>query len=166
MDRYQVRYALLKITLLALAGTTWVFWSFIFSMRPEDSQADALSSLVRLPASIPGQISGMAPPAKVADPIEMDVVKLPCWDRAEEPARDISARWVRLTGKVCQNAGEAESISVRNLTNGFSATVFTTLDKGMTTDFIPLQVGPNAIQIRFDQGQGVAKESQFSLVRE
>ena len=109
----------------------------------------------------------MSPQAKVADPIEMGIVRLPCWDHAGEPTVDTSARWVRLTGRVCQNEGGAESISVRNLTNGFSATVFPTLGKGMTTDFIPLQSGQNAILIRFDQGEGMAaKESQFSLVGE
>lgn len=166
-----MRFALLKVTLLVLAGSTWVFWSFVFSTRPETAAEDALESLVRLPASLPQQIPGMStlPSTRANDPIEMDVVRIPCWEKSSSPQIDTSARWIRLTGRRCQGeaaAPLADSVSVRNLTNGYVATVFPMQNRNMTTDFIPLQSGHNEILIHFDQGEGASVESQVSFVRE
>ena len=55
---------------------------------------------------------------------------------------------------------------MRNLTNGYVATVFPTQPVGMTTDFIPLQEGKNDIVIRYNQSAGVAVENQYSFNRE
>src|SRR4051812_22855555 len=101
MDRNQVRVALLKITMVVLMASTWVFWSFIFATRPEEAAAaDPLVDLVRLPASLPAslpaQFPGMQTTQKTMDPIAMDVVKVPCWDRAATKDKETSARWVRL----------------------------------------------------------------------
>ena len=179
MDRHQVRFALLKIFLVVLAGTSWLFSSFIMNTRPEESE-DALSSLVRLPASLPAQIPGIsvipgieqnlpglvAPQVKTMPPIEMNVVKVACWDNSRDSHNKTSARWIRLTGKACQTTSPLEGVSVRNVTNGYVATVFPTAMRGMTTDFIPLQSGRNEIRIRFDQGDGATLESQVSFLRE
>lgn len=173
---------MLKISLVALMGCTWVFWSFLFASRPEETDVDTLTSLVRLPASIPAQIPGIsnipglqkslpgvafAPPtSRAAPPIEMDIVKVPCWDKTDEVENETSARWVRLVGKNCESDASSDTVTVRNLTNGYVATVFPTQLKGMTTDFIPLQAGKNEILIRFNQGAGVTTESQVSFIRE
>ena len=164
MDRNQVRMALLKISLVVLTASTWVFSSFIFATRPEEADGDALTALVRLPASLPSQL--VAPEVKTPDPIEMDVVKLACWEKSEETEQSTSARWIRLTGKHCHGGGLSENVVVRNLTNGYSATVFPTQAHGLTTDFIPLQDGRNDILIRFEQAPGVAVEQQVAFYRE
>lgn len=163
MDRNQVRYALLKITALVLLGTTWVFWSFVYSTRPEQaSNANPLEALIRLPASLPEQL---APTTKVLPPIDMNVLAVPCWDMKDGAQRDTGARWIRLTGKACHVDGNAENVSVRNLSNGYAATVFAAAD-AMTTDFIPLQNGKNDILIRFDSSPGVSVESKFTFSRQ
>lgn len=162
---------MLKIAFIVLLGTTWVFWSFIFSTRPEDVDADTLTALVRLPASIPSQLPealpGVFAAPKIADPIHMGEIKVPCWDASNESEQETHLRWVRLTGKPCGSAGSGNDvISVRNLTTGYSATVFPLQARSLTTDFIPLQAGRNNILIRFEQGPGVALEQQLSFYRE
>lgn len=163
MDRNQVRYALLKITAFVLVGTTWVFGSFVYSSRPEQATAATpLEALIRLPASLPTQL---APTTKVLPPIDMNVVALPCWDVKDGAAKGTGARWIRLTGKACQVNGNAENVSVRNLSNGYTATIFPA-SGALTTDFIPLQMGKNDIMIRFESSRGVRVESQFTFSRQ
>jgi hypothetical protein len=172
MNRNQVRLALLKISLVVLAGSTWIFSSFIFATRPEESEPDALTALVRLPASLPAQLPGalpgvFAPAVKVNEPIEMDTVKVACWDSNDEAEQETSARWIRLTGRPCQAAIGADAVTVRNLTNGYVATVFPTQPaNALTTDFIPLQEGQNHILIRYAQERGAAVEQQLTFNRE
>ncbi|MGE0526968.1 MAG: hypothetical protein AB7G93_04085 [Bdellovibrionales bacterium] len=166
MDRHQVRYTLLKLTGLVLIATTWVFWSFVYGTRPETPDADALTTLVRLPASLPGVFT---PEVKSVGPIRMDVHKLGCWDQAGSQLIDVSARWVRLTGKTCDSGTRAETVTVRNLSNGYVATVFAAAPGELTTDFIPLQVGRNEILVRIEQGadkdSDVSLENLFTFVR-
>ena len=101
MDRHQVRFALLKITMLVLLGTTWVFWSFVYATRPEPPEnPNALDALIRLPASLPAQLAVHTP--KPMKPIEMSVMKLACWDMQDLSEKDTDARWIRLTGRACQ----------------------------------------------------------------
>ncbi len=175
MDQHQVRWALLKISFVALMGSSWIFTSFIFGTQPTDStdeieSDDALVSLVRIPASLPGQLPGQLPKLLMAqtqpmEPIRMDVVKLPCWDLPEVAEQPISSRWVRLTGRPCQSGALPESIEVNNLANGYSGTVFATQKDAMTTDFIPLEEGNNEIMVRIGQADGVAFENRFVLVK-
>ncbi len=164
MDRHQVRLGLFKITIAVLALSTWVFSSVVFSTRPQVAEAgndDALSNLVRLPASLPV----FSPAAdKVAEPVRMDVVHLPCWDKKDAMIKDTSARWLRLTGRACQL--EPQDVSVRNLSNGYVATVFTPKTGDMTTDFIPLQNGKNDILIRFGTEPSSGFESQITFIRD
>jgi hypothetical protein len=164
MDRNQVRIALLKITMGALALSTWVFWSFIFATRPEVSE-DALVNLVRLPASLPSQIPGMTPLVRVMDPIAMDVVHVPCWDQDAGGDKSTAAHWVRLTGRACGVESDDDSVSVVNTTNGFSATILPA-QKALTTDYIPLESGRNEIMIRFQRDGESPVERKVSFVRE
>ncbi len=163
MTRNQARFTLLKVTAFVLLGTSWVFGSFVYSSRPEQATAaNPLQKLIRLPASLPIQL---APTTKVLPPIDMNVVALPCWDVKEAGPKDTGARWIRLTGKACQVNGNAENVSVRNLSNGYSATIFPA-SGALTTDFIPLQMGKNDIMIRFESSRGVSVESLFTFSRQ
>lgn len=165
MDRNQVRWAILKITALVLLGTTWVFWSFIYATRPEDpSPTNPLEGLMRLPASLPAHLASAA--SKPNTVVDMNTVDLPCWDLNDRVEKDTSSRWMRLTGKACQVDGAtAETVTVRNLSNGYVATVFGLEKNLLTTDYIPLQAGKNEIMIRLASGPGVALESQFTFWR-
>lgn len=172
MDRYQVRFALLKITLLVLFGTTWVFSSFVLATRPEEeAPVDTIGALIRLPASIPSQFNEnlvpkvFAPTTKAIQPIEMSVLPVPCWDKRDLSVHETNSRWVRITGQACETDGNAETVTVKNLANGYVATVFQPRQGTMTTDYIPLQPGKNDILVRFETAPGVAVESSFTLVR-
>jgi hypothetical protein len=173
MDRNQVRFALLKISLAVLAGTTWVFSSFIFATRPERTGTDALSSLVRLPASLPTQLPNALPSMGLLQPttkplpaIRMDAMAVPCWDKVEKSDMETSSRWVRLTGKACQTVAALDGVTVQNMANGYMATVFAPAEGELTTDFIPLNEGKNEIRIRFATEPGAQLESRFTLTRE
>ncbi|MBX3020820.1 MAG: hypothetical protein KF799_04025 [Bdellovibrionales bacterium] len=175
MDLHQVRWALLKISVLVLAGTTWVFSGFILESRPEeDAAADPISQLVRLPASLPSQLPQkiekipevFGPAAKPPEPVKMDVVRLPCWDRQIGSEQKVEARWVRLVGKACQSDFGVESVTVRNQANGYMGTVFEPGESSsLTTDYIPLESGKNEIVIRFEPEPGVKLETQVFLIR-
>lgn len=167
MDRHQVRLALFKITALVLAATTWVFSSFIFATRPEESNADAITQLVRLPASLPSQLpEAFKSTTKALPPIEMDALAVPCWDKPDRATRDTSARWLRLTGKACQQTAGADHVKVRNLANGYVATVFNAGSGKLTTDYIPLQTGANEILVSISRVPGETSETRFTLTRE
>lgn len=165
-----MQFALLKIAVAALGGMTWLFTGFLFESRPHHQAPveNALTSLVRLPASLPAELheNVFSSHARPMEPIRMDVVELPCWDRGDVTVQNVNSRWVRLTGKSCQSDGGAEQVTVRNLANGYEATIFASHGPSLTTDFIPLQKGANEIVIRIDQGVGVALESQFTFQRE
>lgn len=158
-----MRAALLKITFFVLLGTSWIFASFILSSRPEQASNNALMSLARLPASLPANV--FSPSKHVFEKVRMDVVKVACWDAGAGAVdvRDVQARWVRLTGRGCDK-GNMKVLSVRNLTNGYAATVFEGAEQH-TTDFIPMELGQNKIQIRFEQAPGVTVENQFTFSR-
>ncbi len=177
MDQSQVRWALLKISFVSLAVSSWIFTSFILETRPEVTAValnmensvspgpeDALQVLARLPASIPAQLPvAFGPQTRAMAPIKMDIVKLGCWDLGDVEPQTIEARWIRLTGKPCQSDPGVHDIEIRNLTNGYVGTVFGT--DTFTTDFIPLQEGRNEILLRLGQGAGVAFENRFTFVR-
>lgn len=123
----------------------------VYCVRPEVSHA---FSLVRGPASV------RAPKAVV----QMNVMDVPCWNRLGTEPRSAAARWVRLTGKACASDVSVEGITVRNLTNGFAATVFAT-GPGLTTDYIPLNDGTNDVVIAYARGVGAPLEHRLQLTR-
>jgi hypothetical protein len=174
MDRNQVRLSLLKITVVVLLGSTWVFWSFIMATKPTsrtvsnvDTAGNPFETLVRLPASIPGQLLASPQDNAAAIPkVRMEVLRVPCWDKQKAEIEGTSAKWLRLTGRACQTESvDAKSVTVRNLSNGYVATVFTGADQDFTTDFIPMQAGKNDIQIRIETAPGAQIESHFTLMK-
>jgi hypothetical protein len=174
MDRHQLRWSLLKVTVGVLLLSTWVFLSFIFATRPEVLGAESVHSFVRLPASLPSELPKLSSipglkqrlPKTFAELNSMELIRLPCWDKAENPPRATAARWVRIVGGACQWEGSGDKIVVRNISNGFEATVFALQGDGLTTDLIPLRKGKNDILIRFNQQEiGAAIESQISFTR-
>ncbi len=169
VDQQQVRIALLKVTSLTLIVTSWIFASFIFATRPsnEEVASDAIVKLVRLPASLPKQLPSqlVGTPERHFEPIQMNVVHLSCWDRSEVPDYAITSKWIRLTGKPCFMGMDPEDVQVDNLSNGYGGTVFLAQNQVLTTDFIPLNDGPNEIRLRFGSARGAAYENRIVLVK-
>jgi len=175
MDQPRARVNILKLTVMVLGISTWIFVSDILSSRPGVAapQLDPLNSLARLPASLPAQLPKTLPAVftgapKVPEVVRMDVLALRCWDASDESAHQVSARWIRLTGRSCEAKAVPEAMQIRNLTNGYVATVFVPAagSPEMTTDFLPLEKGANEIMVRLDQGGGVALENIFTVRRD
>ena len=127
--------------------------------------SDPLTALVRLPASLPSSLPEFSS-SRVMEPIRMDVVELPCWDKASGQAQSVSSRWIRLRGQSCQMSSGSDTVTVKNLSNGYTATVFSAAGHSLTTDFIPLQPGTNQIAIRIEGSPGAIVENQFSFERD
>lgn len=166
MDRLQMQAALLKITLVVLVGTSWLFVGFLFDSRPEVKTMDALTTLVRLPASLPSSLpENVFSASRPVDPIRMDVFELPCWDKTSSQPQSVSSRWIRLRGIPCEADKNTAKIFVKNLSNGYEATVFSSKGDALTTDFIPLQEGKNQIEIKVEGAPGAIVENRFEFNR-
>ncbi len=166
-----MRWALLKISLIALALMSWVFVGFLFDSRPDSEVAaemadDPLVSLVRLPASLQsGQLPKVFHESRAFEPIRMEVIKLGCWDIRDQVGPMTSARWVRLTGRPCQSDPGVDAIRVTNITNGYRGTVFLSESQNLTTDFIPLSEGENELLLELGWGQGPVWENRIVLLK-
>lgn len=162
MDLHRLRFALLKIAIPVLLGTTWMFFAFIMDTRPAERSVGTMDRIARLPASLSSGRLPLATPPKVAEPVRMDVLRLPCWDKPATGDVPLTARWVRVVGRAC---GRGEATEVRNLTNGSVATVLP-LDRGQaTTDYIPLESGRNELLFTFKGEPGVKVENRLTIVR-
>jgi hypothetical protein len=159
MDLHKLRLKLLKIGLVILGMTSWIFASFVLSTRPEESATPdtALTSLVRLPASLPHDgieaIGRFGSVPRVSEPPRMELLKVNCWD-LEKASLGTSSQWIRLVGGAC---GANLVTQVRNLTNGYSATVFSLANGKLTTDFIPMDVGSNDLEITLESEQATSQ---------
>lgn len=173
MDLHQARLALLKLTCLVLVGTSWLFSGFLLESRPEPEDlvdADPLNALVRLPASLPAQLPAkipgvFGPENKPAEPVRMDVMSVPCWDKTGRAPQKTDSRWIRLTGRPCQSDASADAVTVTNLANGYTGTVFNATPSSLTTDYIPLESGENELLVRIQTGQGEPVETRITFNR-
>jgi hypothetical protein len=82
---------------------------------------------------------------------------------------------VRLTGKICGKShsrlndeleNAIESSEIRNVTNGFSATVFYPKTNAFTTDYITLASGKNLIRIQHILKSGAKVRRDFVIERQ
>jgi hypothetical protein len=83
----------------------------------------------------------------------------------------IVAGKVRITGPFCRGLGQSSSgtplkTTLVNEANQFSATVFTDASTGrFSTDYVPLNVGSNPIQLEFHYANGGAVKKSFVLLK-
>ena len=164
MDLNHSRLNQLKLTFVLSLIMLWISASFVLGSKPEVADSDPLAELVRLPANIPAQLQ---PAPRVPELVEMDVLPLSCWDRSESSQEHTtSARWLRMTGKLCDHLGPSDRLEVRNLTNGYSATVFNFNNGQLTTDFMPMALGANEIQLAIHTEDGAHFEQSLHFNRE
>lgn len=77
------------------------------------------------------------------------LVEWNCSDKESPKPFAVQGRQLRLKGKGCGKELKAESFSIVNETNGFTASVF---EKGKTnyeTDLIPLREGRNRLRVQY-----------------
>jgi hypothetical protein len=124
----------------------------------------------RSPASAAPQFSALAIDDKGTQAIDFT---LPCDGNGRFSPNVVQ---VRLTGKLCEKAGfkgdltangEIETSEIRNITNGFSATVFYPGSKAnaFTTDYITLASGDNHIRIQHILKSGAKVQRDFMIER-
>ncbi|MGE4133722.1 MAG: hypothetical protein AB7F86_18945 [Bdellovibrionales bacterium] len=171
MDRSQLQKILLKMSVLAIALLSWASLSYLLNTRPQEKLAveSPLLTLVRLPASLPTQFPVQmvfAPSVRAVATKDMEIISLRCWDHGDLKVRATSAKWVRVTGRPCQNESSLDEIQVTNLTNGYTGTVFSASTEQLTTDFLPLENGHNNILIRLAHAGGITLENQFLFIKE
>lgn len=119
----------------------------------------------RVPASIPS-LAAEVPNHILVDPgAHVSDFNVEC-DEAAESTFAETIQQVRLRGKTCSPSKKAKltSTQIRNQTNGFIATVFTSDESKFTTDYINLKPGENHITIdmTFSDGSSLARKLRFS----
>lgn len=82
----------------------------------------------------------------------------------DEEKLKVNSQHVRLRGKSCQTS--THSISVKNSTNGYSATVFSQEGSGFTTDYLAMAPGENQIVIEEVATTGEKKSHTVVIQRE
>jgi len=88
------------------------------------------------------------------------------------PEQITSALKTRIIGPLCgmsgeDDAGKLTETSIVNGANKFNATVFTDLGAGkFSTDYIPLNLGPNPIHIEFKYRDGRLVSQDFQIVKQ
>ncbi len=92
-----------------------------------------------------------------------------CGANLDQPPTTASR--ARLVGTLCgfdPAAGTAQLVGtqVSNAKSGYSATVFTDLREGrFSTEYIPLQPGPNVLTIRFDYRGGKSFTQEIEITK-
>lgn len=89
--------------------------------------------------------------------------ELPCQDN--ETSFDESVAQVRLSGAPCVS-GEIVASEIKNLSNGFSATVFIRKPASFTTDYISLARGENKVSISHTFSNGSTETRAFVIRRQ
>ena len=74
----------------------------------------------------------------------------------------VNALQVRFNGVPC-NATGVSNLALKNITNGYVATVFETNGGVFTTDLIQLAKGENKFEIAYDLPSGEPKVGTFSI---
>ncbi len=81
---------------------------------------------------------------------QIDVVhEIPC--KTDALSMEVKGEFVRLKGTTCAASQKIQSLSVRNETNGFTATVFAKSASQFETDLIELSQGENWLEIASGQ---------------
>ena len=138
MNRTRVAPGALKYLILIACAVTATLGAFVFGERPLEPGAPAATKL--------------APAASVAK-AKPAVLPIRCWDRLESHAVPASAKWVRITGKICEGAVGLDGIVVTNQTTHSVATIFP-LEDGLTTDLIALRDGSNELTFTIARPEG------------
>lgn len=166
MNRTQAHIALLKVSLIfagLLAGLVGVS---VLNTRPTAGPsivAGVVNNMVaRVPAAIPRLLKDKSA-AKIVRP-EFEVWNIPCLGQQGLATHQTQSRWIRLSTHDCESAFSASHLE--NKTNGFVATIFVPNSAMMTSDFIPLNVGANQLNLDVTMDSGEKIKLSWVVTRE
>jgi hypothetical protein len=127
----------------------------------QETKVELSDDSTRAPASISPQFSALTIDDKGSQAIDFT---LPCEGGGRFSKNVLQ---VRLSGSLCTKKKEIiETSEIRNVTNGFSATVFPGAQQDtFTTDYITLANGENHIRIQHILKSGGKVERDFVIIR-
>lgn len=113
----------------------------------------------RAPASVAGFASSLvaAPGAQTFD--------LDCLRANEKVSTQVNSGQLRLRAQLCGLKAKSSVTEIVNTTNGYTATVFQTSDRHLSSDYIQLNEGLNHIRIQFQDPAGALQVSELLVSR-
>lgn len=160
MSKTEGQQGLLKVLsgMVVLTGGL-VALSVLATNPKEDS---TLTAVARAPASLVGMALSTNKPAQPllerTSTLEFDCAP----PKTATVTSDI--KQLRLLGKLCGQQTVAQT-EVLNLTNGFTATIFTPKHGRFASDFIHLADGDNRFRVTYVLSTGERKVSEFQIER-
>jgi hypothetical protein len=132
-----------------------------FATNPGEQSA-SLTAIARTPASLVGM--ALAVDQKpVALHERTSILEFDC-SPPESASVTPETRQVRLSGKLCANLG-TESAEILNVTNGFTATIFTPTHGAFMSDYIHLADGMNRLRVTYIMTSGERRVREFAITR-
>ncbi len=131
------------------------------SLMTIPAQATKVAEVGRNPASLPDSRDSI-------HPLQVNLSKLEdiSWDcKSKNPNSVLSATHFRMKGKTACRGQAIKELKIKNLSNGFTATVFAN-EKGFLTDFIDLQVGANDVQLEYLDYKGKLTTTSWTVLRQ
>jgi hypothetical protein len=137
----------------------------LYSVLKEPRKSDTTLALSeaeksRQPASVVLQKAEVDRETKATNIGKSLSVDIPCESR---DLGEIEVSHLRLRGTHC--GSEAGELTIKNVSNGFTAQVIDLKDKNYTTDFIDLSEGANELTILRKSAQGSVKEQKIKVRR-
>ena len=87
-----------------------------------------------------------------------------CLDKNEQRTLKVTSLQLRIRAKLCGDF-DISKTEITNTSNGYSATVFKTGDKVMSSDYIQLSDGLNQIKIQVQDRLGRVQSSELLVSR-
>ncbi len=156
----QGRIGLLKVMLATVSFTGGLVGLSLLATNPKED-APTLTSLARAPASLVGlALSGQ----KATQPLLERTSTLE-FDCAPPVSASVTkeTRQLRLKGKLCADQAGTEVI---NLTNGYTATIFTPRPGRFASDFLHLADGENRLRVTYQAQSGERRSLEFQIYRQ
>ncbi len=134
----------------------------LLATNPKEETSSSLTAMARAPASLVGMALATTKTPNVL--LERtSVVEFDCAP-PESATVTLETKQVRIRGKLC-GAAEVITTEILNLTNGFTATVFTPTKDSFTSDYIHLADGANRLRVTYVMASGERLEREFGVKR-
>lgn len=157
----QRQFILITLSFVCLLGGFAVY-SLLRQPRKVDARLALAKSQQRQPSSISEEAIAKSQAAAVAGKsislsLACDVKNLGSTEGAH----------LRLLGQTCQTSRKKfTEVSIKNLSNGFTAEVIDLKEKGYTTDYIDLVVGDNQLLVQRKDQSGEIFEQTINIQRQ
>lgn len=133
----------------------------LLATNPKEESSN-LTSMARAPASLVGM--ALTPAKEAAALLERtSILEFDC-NPPESATVTQDIRQVRIHGKLCGTQATIGA-EILNLTNGFTATVFTPTPETFTSDYIHLADGANRLRITYLMASGERLVREFGVKR-